>query len=267
MVKKTLGNNDSKANATEQKKKRGGKFRWLRWVLYVFIILLFLPVLLFQLPQVQNYAAQELTQYLSDEIGTEVSLERVKLNVFYEVRLEKFYIEDLHGDTLLYTGLLDVDHSGLYRLINKELEIESLTLADANITISREAGEEFKNYQFLVDYFTPEKKDQQIDKESGPFVLNLGHILLTNVHFLTPDEVKGETIEVDVDRVEAFIDKFDLIGGDIHIEKLDIDGPNVKLDQYERKPISEAAAPAQLVSGGETTVQPDTLWFLSKTST
>ena len=260
MVKKTLGNSDSPADAAGQKKKRSGKFRWLRWLLYVLIILLFLPVLLFQIPQVQNHAAQQLTEYLSNEIGTEVSLDRLKLNVFYEVRLEKFYIEDLHGDTLLYAGLLDVDHSGLYRLLNKELEIESLTLADANITISREAGEEFKNYQFLVDYFTPERDDQLVDKDASPFVFNLGHLLLTNVHFLTPDKVKGETIEVDVDRVEAFIKKFDLINKDIQIETLRIDGPDVKLDQYQRQPISEVAPPVQLVSGGETTELRDTLW-------
>ena len=239
MVKNALGNSDSSANQSEPKKQRR-KFRWLKRLVYALLILLSLPILLFQIPQVQNHAAQKLTRFLSDEMGTEVTLEKVRLNIFYEIRLEKFYVEDLHGDTLIYAGLVDVDHSGLYKLINNELEVEKLTIADASITISRETGEEFKNYQFLVDYFTPESTGQQIDKKSGPFVFNLRHLLLTNVHFFTPDKVKGETIEVDVDRLEAFIEKFDLVERDIIIESLDIDGRSQFIGRRARRLVREA---------------------------
>ncbi len=263
MVKNTLGNNDSPANATEPKKKRGGKFRWVRWLLYFLLVVIFLPILLFQIPQVQNYAAKELTQFLSKEMGTEVSLERLKLNIFYEIRLEKFYIEDLQGDTLLYAGLLDVDHTGLYRLLNQELEIESLTLNEAKVTISQEEGKEFKNYQFLVDYFTP-KEDKKNKEEASPFILKLQHLLLTNVHFLTPDAVKGETINVDVERLEAFLNKFDLISKNIELESLNIYGPNILLDQYERRPLPEKQPPTQLVSGTDPPTVPDTMKVLIK---
>ena len=256
MVKQPLENNDIPAvTAERQKKKRSRMFRWVRRLLYLLLIVIFLPVLLFQFPQVQNYAARELTQFLSNEMGTVVSLERVKLNVFYEIRLEKLYIEDLQGDTLIYAGLLDVDHTGLHSLLYNELKIESLTLDDARITISREAGQEFKNYQFLLDYFSPKDKKQKIDKKSGPFIFDLDKLILTNVYFNTPDGVRGETIGVKIARLAADISKFDLIEKDIDIDLLNIYGPEVVLDQYERQPLPGQQQPVpQLVSGTETTM-------------
>ena len=263
MVKNTLGNNDTPANTEEPKKKHSGKFRWARRLLYFLLIIIFLPILLFQIPQVQNYAARELTKFLSKEMGTEVSLERCKLNIFYEIRLEKFYIEDLQGDTLLYAGLLDVDHTGLYRLLNQELEIESLTLDNAKVTVSREEGKEFKNFQFLVDYFTPKEPNKTADDQS-PFILKLQHFLLTNVQFHTPDAVKGETIDVEAARLEAFLNKFDLIEKDIELESLSIHGPNIVLDQYERRPLPENKPPSQLVSSTDPTIPLDTTKILIK---
>ena len=264
MVKYEQGNNAVPTEEKQPGKKRRGKFRWLKWLACILLVLFFLPIFIFQIPSVQNYTAQELTKYLSKEVGTEVSIARVKLNVFYEIRLEKFYIEDLHGDTLLYAGLIDVDHTGFHRLLNKELFIESLTIDDATITMSREAGEEFKNYQFLMDYFTPKGERQQIDKQESPFVFTLDHLLLTNFRFYTPDAAKGEDIDVHVARLEANINEFDLIGKNIEMESLNIFGPDVVLDQYERRPAPETPPIPQLVSGTETTTLPDSLWVFIK---
>ncbi|MEZ4954983.1 MAG: translocation/assembly module TamB domain-containing protein [Saprospiraceae bacterium] len=257
MVKNSLENNDSPTNPVKEKKKRSRTYRWVRRLIYFLLLVIFLPVLLFQIPKVQNLAADELTKFLSNEMGTVVSIDRVKLNVFYEIRLEKLYIEDLQGDTLLYTGLLDVDHTGLHHLLNNEIQIESVTLDDTRVTISREEGQEFKNFQFLINYFTPTKKDKPIDRESSPFIFQLKHLLLTNIHFHTPDAVKGETIDVSLDRLEAYINNFDLLEKNIEIESLDITGTTVVLDQYVRKPLPDSTI-SQLVTKVETTSK-DTL--------
>lgn len=259
MVKNELGNSANPVNEKDGKKKRSGRFRWVKWLFCVILILLSLPVLVFQFPQVQNYAAKQLTDYLSEDIGTEVSIGTVKLNVFYEFRLEKFYLEDLQGDTLIYAGLIDVDYSRIYRLLNKEMEIESLTLDDAIIYISREAGEEFSNYQFLVDYFTPDDKDKKIDRDASPFILNLRHLLLTNVHFNTPDGVKGETIDVHAARIEAYIEEFDLLEKSIKIGSLNIDAPDVILDQYLPQPLDPNTGLAVVDAPVETEIAVDTL--------
>ena len=264
MVKQPLENSDIPEIPVEKRnKKPSGWFRWLRRLLFLLLIVIFLPVILFQIPQVQNFAAKQLTHFFSNEMGTVVSLERVKLNVFYEIRLERLYVEDLQGDTLLFAGLLDVDHKGLFGLLNNELQIESLTLDNARIMIGREPGQKFKNFQFLVDYFSPSNTKRKIDRKSGPFLFDLDKLLLTNVEFLTPDWVKGETIGVKLARLEADISKFDLVGKDIDIDRLNIYGPQVVLDQYERQPLPEQAIIPQLVSDAETTVV-DTLTIFVK---
>ncbi len=217
------------------------------------LFLFFTPFLVFQIPAVQNYAALKLTAFLSEELQTEVSVERVRLGVFFETRLEEFYLEDQQGDTLLYAGLLDVHHGGLYHLLHLEFGVESLVLNDAYINLSREAGKEENNLQFIVDYFAgPDDGEDDQDRPPGrPFSLKLDQVVLNNVRFFTEDAAKGETIDLAIARLEANIDLFDLNDKKIELASMHIYGPDVVLDQYERNPFPEPPPPTEAVSGQE----------------
>ncbi len=245
MVKNSTENNGIPEKEPETANKRSGRYRWVKWSVYFLLTLFFLPILLFQIPFVQNYAAQELTNFLSKELKTEVSIKRVKLGLFYEIKMDEFYIEDLKGDTLSYIGLLDVDHSGLYHLMHQELEIESLTLNDGYFNISREAGKEENNFQFIVDYFSKPNNDEDIEqKPAKPFSLLLNQVILNNVHIYRQDSTKSEMIDLKIGRLEASIDLFDLSNQKIEMASMYIFGPEVILDQYERQIFPEPAIPA-----------------------
>lgn len=222
---------------------RGSKWRrflplLLRRLLQTVLIIIFLPILLFQIPWVQNKVAQELTKYLSQEWKTDVRVGNVRLGIFNKVILENFYLEDLKSDTLLYAGLLEVSHSGVFDLALRKFKVESLRLADAEIRISREAGQKEQNFQFIIDYFTTNKKKDE-PKTNKPFYIDLRHLYLDKVHFLKPDEVKGELIDVYVHHAEGHFDKFDLIGKQLALTDFDLDMPIVKITLNTPKPLSE----------------------------
>ncbi len=183
----------------------------LRRLLQLVLMLVFLPLAIFQIPWVQNKAAQKLTKYLSTEWKTDVRVGRVQLGIFNKVKLENFYLEDLKGDTLLYAGNLEISHSGVFDLIFRKFKVETLRLSDAEVRISREAGQKAQNFQFILDYFAP----KDIKAPSSPkksFQLDLRHLYLDRVHFLKPDGVKGELFDIYLEHSEGHFDKFDLVG-------------------------------------------------------
>ncbi len=242
-MNKPLENNLEKM---ERKLKRRFPL-WLNGFLKTVIFILVAPVLVFQIPWVQNKAAQKLAKFLSEEWNTTVSVDKVQLGIFNKIKLEKFYLADLSGDTLLYTGHLEVNHSGLFMIPFKQLRIESLKLRDANILISRRAGNKYDNFQFLVDYFAGDKKEKK-KKTSRPFNLNLRHFYLENVHFLKPDEVKGEVFDVLVPVAEGHFDRFDLAAKRLDLSLVNIYEPDIKIRLLEPKPLPETRPPAQLAA-------------------
>lgn len=219
---------------------------WLKWTLEILTVLIVVPILLFQIPWVQNKAAQKLTAFLSKEWQTEVSVGKVSLGIFNRIKLDEVYIEDLAGDTLLYAGRLQVNHSGIFMLPFKRFKIESLKLENANVFIHRAAGEADQNFQFIVDYFS--KTDKPKKPSSRPFRLDLRHLYLKNVRFHKPDEVKGEEFDVLVQEAEAHFDRFDLAGKRLELNSLELNSPDIRIRLFPENPLHETKPPAQLTA-------------------
>ncbi len=222
--------------------------RWRRWLPLVFrrliqtvLAVILLPVLIFQIPWVQNKAAQKLTAYLSAELKTTVSVGKVHIGIFNRVSLEEFYLEDQSQDTLLYAGELEVHHSGVFDLLLRKFIIESLQLSDATVNIGRKANEKDFNYQFIADYFSPKKQKEK--SESTPFQLDLRHLYLDRVHFLKPDAVKGELFDIYLSHVEGHFDKFDLAEKQLDLSNFQVDKPNVKITLTTAFPLPPTKLP------------------------
>lgn len=240
-----MENPSQKAENVEKERHRNRIRRLLPFVLrrlvQALLILILLPILVFQIPWVQNQTAKSLTKYLSEEWKTTVSVGKVKLGIFNEVKLERFYLEDLAGDTLIYAGALNVNHSGILDLMFNRIKLESLHLSDADIRISRGLDQKVFNYQFLVDYFSPRKKPA--NPKSKPFKLDLRHLYLDRVHFLKPDAVKGELFDIYLTHSEAHFDKFDLEGKFVSLSDFDIEYPNVKITLTKAYPLPSVNIP------------------------
>lgn len=71
------------------------------------LALIVLPValsLLLYLPWIQDFARRAAAGFLSDKLQTVVSVDKLHLKLFSRVTLDGFYVQDYHGDTLLYAG-------------------------------------------------------------------------------------------------------------------------------------------------------------------
>lgn len=245
MEKNSVDNGKHPVAVSEKASKRSRVFRWVKRTVLALLLVAILPFLVFQIPFVQNFAAQKLTKFLSKELNTTVSVEKVWLGIFHEINLESLYLEDLQGDTLLLAGELDVDHGGLYQLMFRELSIESLVLRNATINPKLENGKE--NFQFIVDYFSKEQKEQDYSYNQ-PFILDVQHILLENIDLYRKDEAKGENIDAHIGYLETHIDRFDLNAKRIELAYLQILSPDVMLEKYQGTAPETDEAEPQLVT-------------------
>ncbi len=232
--------------------------RWLRWLFNLFLLFIIVPVLAFQIPWVQSKTAEFVTSYLSKELKTTVSVDRVSLGIFNRVIFEDFYLEDLAGDTLVYAGNLRVNHSGLYFLLFKKFNLETLTLENASISISRKKGEAVNNLHFVLTYFGLDQPKER-DKAKRPVQLNLRHFFLNNVRMVISDEVKGALYDFHLAGATAHFDVFNLQNKLIEVSTIDIRQPDIAIISTPETPLSTAAKAAPLVAESLGASEEDTL--------
>ena len=109
-----------------------------------------------QLESVQTYFAKQATTFLSKELNTKVSIERVKFRLLKNLDFQEIYIEDLAGDTMLSIASLNLDLLDL-SFSEKHFDFSAI-LIDPVVNIHRHQEDSVFNYQFMIDYF---KSDQE----------------------------------------------------------------------------------------------------------
>ena len=104
---------------------------------------------------VETAAVQLATREISKSLGTTAQVGRVEYHFPARVSLHDVYIEDLQGDTLLYTAEIYA-HFRPLALRNDEIRFSHVRLSDAVIKVYRVESQKPEddsewNYQFLLD--------------------------------------------------------------------------------------------------------------------
>lgn len=242
-------------------------FRYLLRIAMWIGILLALFLLFFQIPSVQNWLVNKVVSSVSEKVETTFELDNAYLSFFDHLVLKDVYIEDYNCDTLLYAKRLDVDFNlNPIVLIRKGLVIEEVGLSDALVNIQRLEGNVQANIdQLLQKLFSPaeETNVSQEQTEKKPFSLGLDVVYLNKVRFRKADEVRGNFLEIILDKGEITVHEMDLPGKLINVEKLEVDGMTLNTDSYDAKPLPrhpiDSFQEQETITPDQTTV--DTLTF------
>lgn len=135
----------------------------------VILLAIFLPLtasLLLDLPSVQNAAVDWAASWASRKIGTTVSIDRVDIGLFNQVRLRGLYVEDLQHDTLLYVGRLSGHVTG-FGLLGGGVTLRSAELHGVQFNL-RETPDGVMNIKQVVDRLSRRDK-----KKKGNFSLTI----------------------------------------------------------------------------------------------
>ncbi|MCK6695000.1 MAG: hypothetical protein L6Q97_23235, partial [Thermoanaerobaculia bacterium] len=211
---------------------------WRRIENVVFGVVLSLIVLYFILQSsvVQNWLIGKVSAYLSEELNTTVTVGHVDISFFDNLVLERFYVADLKGDTLLFARSLKAGlNSNIFTLLRNRLEFNEISLDDARFNIRRAEGEYDNNLQFILDYFTSTDKAK---KEPAPFHIRIQNLRLSDVQFVLDDRVRGQRMRAGIRSGHIRVNDLDLGEQVFDIQSVKLEGPSFSIAEYPAKPLS-----------------------------
>lgn len=148
-------------------------------IIIVSIILLnVILFLLFSIPSIQKRAADFAIEKIEPIIGTNVSLDGIRIRLFNTVELNGLYIEDQQQDTLLYAESITARIRAL-ELLKNRLYIQKAGLDEFHANVYRESPEEPFNFQFIIDAFVSEDT-VVVDEDKRPMRITADELILKN---------------------------------------------------------------------------------------
>jgi hypothetical protein len=200
-------------------------------------MLVILVAVSLNIPAVQNFVKNRAIAYLKNKTKTEIRLESIKIALPKDVVLNKFYIEDRKGDTLLYAEKLQVDIS-LFKLLKNTVEINNIELKNIRANVKRINPDTSFNFSFLVDAFmTEEKKNPETDTTSAPLKFRIDKVLFTDIGITYRDDVAGNDVKIHLGEFKSRIKDFDLAKQNYVIKELSL--KNTSLNYLQQKPLTQ----------------------------
>ncbi|RYD81052.1 MAG: translocation/assembly module TamB [Sphingobacteriales bacterium] len=211
----------------------------LLWVIASIIILVVGLALSLNIPAVQNFVKGKAINYLKTKTKTEVSLESIKIALPKDVVLNKFYIEDRKGDTLLYAEKLAVDIS-LFKLLKNTVEINNIELKNIRANVKRINPDTTFNFSFLVDAFMSDQKkpDEKVDKDTtSTLKFSVDKVSFEDIGITYRDDVAGNDVKLYLGAFKTKLKTFDLANQHYVIKDLTLN--NTSLKYLQQKPLTQ----------------------------
>ncbi len=169
----------------------------------------------------QTFLAQKAAAFLSNELQTEINIDRVDIVFFDRVDIEGVFVEDKFKDTLLYTQTLHINIAD-FSISESFVDIDEVRLEKANVNLRKAEGDTTFNFQHLVDYFASDKEDE--DTTSTEFDVLVRKFTLDQIDFSYHDE-NAEPVEygldyanLDINRLSGEFTNFELQGDAILVD-------------------------------------------------
>lgn len=154
---------------------------------FLLFIFLFLGgcILAIRTPYVQNLIIDQITEGLSEKLGTEVSVERVGVSFPDYAVLDGVRIMDYNDKSVLYIKSLKLALES-FDSDEQKINFSKVTLIEPNIFFNRPEGSERFNYNEIISKLQAGPSTSS----STPWVLDLGHVTIQNGTFVFHDETR-----------------------------------------------------------------------------
>ncbi|MCF8351992.1 MAG: AsmA family protein, partial [Bacteroidales bacterium] len=183
-------------------------------------LLLILLAVLIQVPAIQSSIVHRITTVVSDQSGTTVNIDKVRIAFPKTVVVQGIFLDDLQQDTLLSAGSIRVNIA-LRELLHKKVNVKSITLEDVSLNLSRNRTDTLFNYYFLIAVFTDTSAPSP---EPSPWNFSINRVNLDHIHARYNDRHSGMDISLSLQQLRLGLDGFGPGKSDHLINRLVIDG-------------------------------------------
>ncbi|WP_291287122.1 translocation/assembly module TamB domain-containing protein [Flavobacterium sp.] len=164
------------------------------------------------LPVVQTKIAKYVTESLNTDFKTDISVEKVAINIFGGVKLKKVLIRDHHKKTLIYSDIITTDILSIKRLLDGDLLFGDLRLTGMIFNLKTYKNEDENNINKFIKLFETGKKTPKSDKH---FLMTAKNAYISKGAFSVVDENKTTPRFLDFKKLNAYISEFKLYGPDV----------------------------------------------------
>ncbi|MDD3458404.1 MAG: hypothetical protein PHO74_02880, partial [Weeksellaceae bacterium] len=170
--------------------------------LIVVLTLLLVLMISIQIPAIQTKVARYAVEELNRTFGTEINVERVKIDFFGDVNLYGVSAKDEYDADFIDIKRIQVGLSLTEFIKNpSRLTIKKLKLYEPNVRVITYKNDSVSNFIKLVDSFSSEEEKQKSDfRLSGNIEIQNGKLLIRNQNLATnkQDWVDAENFNMDV---------------------------------------------------------------------
>jgi len=150
----------------------------------ILLLLFIILVLLFSIPAVQTRLGKYATKRINDDFGTNISIEKVGLQLNGDVKLKNIYIEDYKKDTLISIVELNTSILSFKKLYNNKLTFGDIDIEGLVFNLKTYACETETN----LDVFVAKFDTKSTKKKGSPFLLSSSDVSITDSEFRLIDE-------------------------------------------------------------------------------
>ena len=194
------------------------KRKYLKRTLIALPLLLILFVLALQIASFQTFLAQRLANNIANKLHTNVRISKISFSWFDGLLLSNLYVEDQLGDTLLYVDDLSIGTDSLF-IKDKRFYFSKLKLNHTYYNLYEIDSNGTNNMQFLIDYFSSDKKT---DTTKSHFKFSVKEIDISHLRFKYKNtdtseiENKINFNKINLDSLSLSAQNFIMIDDSIH---------------------------------------------------
>ncbi len=203
-------------------------FKVLGYLFLSIFILLVVLILLIRSPVGQDFIVRKATSFVSGKTGSMVSIDRLFLTFRGDFYLEGLYLEDVKGDTLLYSRSLETGVSLLPLIRAGEIQVSRVEWEGLRANVYRNEEGKF-NFDFILEAFIDEEETQaepppetvQEEPQGGMPKISIGPVRWKDFHLIYLDEQLGMDAKLKLGKLDVDLGNLDLEKMAFHVERLE----------------------------------------------
>ncbi len=172
-------------------------------------------------PPVQRWLTGLISEQLSKQLNTKVSLDGFDIDLFDEVELNGVYIEDQQQDTLLYVQKFRVNITPS-ALFNKTIYVKLIEVNGLYANLYQPEGQQDLNFAFIPEAFASEDSvSQPQDTTASAWNVDLYRVLLSDIRL--DYDADSTEMHMALRKLSMLFDKLGLEDNHIQADQLDVD--------------------------------------------
>ncbi|WP_229720422.1 translocation/assembly module TamB domain-containing protein [Winogradskyella helgolandensis] len=196
------------------------------------LVFLFLVILFVRSPWGQSIIVDKAVNFVADKTGTKVAIEKLFITFDGDVQLDGLYLEDIKGDTLVYSKSLEANIP-LWKMIRGEgVGVDALDWDGLRANIIRKDSITGYNFQFLIDAFaTTDTTTVETDTTSTPLNLVIGNLNFNNFDIVFDDAVAGIESRFKIGKLKADLETTNIEDMIFEASDIELTNANIKFIQ------------------------------------